>query len=199
MSKIVIGGSELVDHQFWEKYYRLHPPTSFSGEFTNQIEVKREKKQHGYHMFKPDGVINGKKTRTDLSKMCKLGGERPSLRYYFNNLTVEKVTGNHNQSCLSQVDKMIRESIVEPELDEKSIPKKVDYIKEVIEIPPKKKVKKATFLFNMNFPQKKEYEKKYSKHYPIVMADSIYIKEINTRFILDRKTEWYEPKIKYSF
>ena len=131
-------------------------------------------------------------------------GDRPLLRYYYNDLSLEKVksvSGNGMQSnkVLKQINKNETESIVEPELDYSLLDKGIKYMTKSVKNKPKDKVSAEKFSFNMKFIQKEIYTKKYNKHFPIVMADSVYIPEIKTRFELNRDTNWYEPTLQYEF
>ena len=108
MSKVLISGSKINNHSYWENYYRQNTPTSFSGDFSNNIEVSKSKEQQGYLMFKIKSNVKGKNTVTDLAKICKLGSERPSFRYYYNNLNVEKYQGNSDLKCLTALNKKIK-------------------------------------------------------------------------------------------
>ena len=72
-----------------------------------------------------------------------------------------------------------------------------DYTTEEIVHKKKKKFSEDKYSINWKFPEKKKYVEKYSRHYPLPMATSIYIPEIKMRFELNSETRWYEPTLLY--
>ena len=202
----------MINHPFWELYYHSAEPNSISGDFTHYNTISIIQIDNIYRYYKPIASSTCPKKDADktpencknLKGILKMMGDRPLLRYYYNDLSLEKVksvSGNGMQSnkVLKQINKNETESIVEPELDYSLLDKGIKYMTKSVKNKPKDKVSAEKFSFNMKFIQKEIYTKKYNKHFPIVMADSVYIPEIKTRFELNRDTNWYEPTLQYEF
>lgn len=205
MPRIVVGGIKMIDHQFWEYYYgsSTSQPDTLSGFFTDYNNISKTSKIKGTQNYRPDNSNLESKdygnNKKNINKLLKLTIDRPSLRYYFNDLDTEKTDVNNTSDKLKPITHKESEKIMELPIPNDLIKKYDDYTTTQIDIKPKKKKSEEKFKFNYDFDDKKTYTEKYNKHFPLVMADSIYIPEIQTRFELNRKTNWYEPTLKYNF
>ena len=205
MPRIVVCGIKMIDHQFWEYYYgsSTSQPDTLSGFFTDYNNISKTSKIKSSQNYRPDNKeisINDKKSsKNNVNKLVKLTFDRPSLRYYFNNLSIEKTEKNNGSELLKPITNKESENIMELKIPEELFEKFSDYTTEKIEVKSKKKKSEEKFKFNYDFELKNEYTEKYNKHFPLVMADSVYIPEIKMRFELNRNTNWYEPTLKYNF
>ena len=99
MPKIVIGGIKMENHPFWEYYYgtSTSQPKTISGQFTDYQNISQTSKTSKSVNYRPDEenieISDKPYTIKNLNKICKLTIDRPSLRYYYNNLEVEKNNG----------------------------------------------------------------------------------------------------------
>ena len=205
MPKIVVGGINMINHQWWEYYYgtSTSQPKTISGDFTRYNNISQTSKTGSFQNYRPDdsNIKSDKteKTKKNLQKICKLTIDRPSLRYYYNDLGPEKSIGDQSPSLLKPISSNESEKIVELPIPNEMLKKLPEYTTEEISLKTKKNKSEDTFQFNLKFKEKIDYTIKYNRHYPLVMADSVYIPEINTRFELNRNTNWYEPTLKYIF
>lgn len=205
MPKIVIGGINMINHQYWEYYYgtSTSQPKTISGDFTRYNNISQTSKTSSSQNYRPDDSNikndNTEKTKKNLQKICKLTIDRPSLRYYYNDLEPEKAVGFQSSFVLKPISNIESEKIVELPIPQELLKKHPNYTTEKISLKPKINKSEDKFKFNLKFKEKDDYTKKYNRHFPLVMADSVYIPEINTRFELNRKTNWYEPTLKYIF
>lgn len=205
MPKIVVGGINMLNHQYWEYYYgtSTSQPKTISGDFTRYNNISQTSKTSSSQNYRPDNknITNNETdiTKKNLQKICKLTIDRPSLRYYYNDLEPEKSIGNQSSFILKPISNNESEKICELEIPEDILKKHDEYSTEKITLKAKKNKSEDKFLFNLKFKEKKNYTDKYNRHFPLVMADSVYVSEINTRFELNRNTNWYEPILKYTF
>mgnify|MGYP005645937201 CR=1 FL=1 len=205
MPKIVVGGINMINHLYWENYYGTSTsyPTTISGDFTRYNNISKTSKTSSSQNYRPDNEniknTNSDNTKQHLQKICKLTIDRPSLRYYFNDLEPEKAVGLQSSFILKPITNSESEKIIELPIPDELLKKHPNYTTEEIISKAKKNKSEDKFKFNLKFKEKDDYTKKYNRHFPLVMADSVYIPEINTRFELNRKTNWYEPTLKYIF
>ena len=206
MPKIVVGGINMKNHNFWEYYYgtSTSQPKTISGDFTDYTNISQTSKTSKSVNYRPDDKdlnidLSSESNTKNTNKLCKLTIDRPSLRYFFNNLDIEKSEGNMPSKILKPITNKESESIMELQIPPEIVDKEIEYTSEKISNTVKKEKSEEMFQFNYKFKENKDYTEKYNKHFPLVMADSVYVKEINIRFELNRKTNWYEPILKYKF
>ena len=119
MPKIVIGGIKMENHPFWEYYYgtSTSQPKTISGQFTDYQNISQTSKTSKAVNYRPDEenieISDKPYTIKNLNKICKLTIDRPSLRYYYNNLEVEKNNGFNPSSILKPISNTESEKITE--------------------------------------------------------------------------------------
>lgn len=189
--------NKFVGVKFWTKYYNATTlPNTFSGPYTmDTITYKKDTKNNTFSS--KDNIDDKDKIKNE----CKSGfknfdWDKPMLRkYFYSDDTIVKSGGN--KKCL--INKKNIHDLIEVGIPESNsiIENTPEYTTEEIVHKKKKKFSENKYSINWKFPERKKYEEKYSKHYPLPMATSIYIPEIKMRFELNSETRWYEPKLLY--
>jgi len=184
---------------FWSKYYNAVLPHTLSSPYT--IDGITYKKDTTEKKFLIDKELSNNSNNSN-TKQCKSGfksfnWDKPMIRKYFYSDDIVVNSGGNNKCLVNKnnIHDLIEAGVSDDDDDNDNVPK---YSTEKVVQKKKKKFSENKYSINWKFPEKKKYVEKYSRHYPLPMATSIYIPEIKVRFELNSETRWYEPTLLYN-